>query len=138
MNDLYIARKISELPKEDGWYFVLVSSCIPDSAYFSKIQKAWNSQQSITHWLEKTTLENLLSENPQAVEKIFEAFIEDLKYDPYPTDIFPPVTKGQLKDIHLMLEENFNMPLDRLSAEIGRQLRKGLLDKFEPTQKQVQ
>jgi hypothetical protein len=69
-----------------------------------------------------------------ALQKIWELhlmnninkLLEELQHDPYPEDIFPPVNKKQLKEIHLMLKEKFNMPLDRLSAHIARELRKGL------------
>lgn len=48
--------------------------------------------------------------------------------DPYPTDIFPPITPDQWKAIHHMIEERFGFPIDRLSAEYGRRLRKPLID----------
>ena len=48
----------------------------------------------------------------------------------YPKDIFPELSKSQLKNIHEMLIKDFGFPLDRLSAHIGRLILQGLNKKL--------
>lgn len=55
--------------------------------------------------------------------------LTDLKENPYPEDVFLPVSKEELQSIHLMLQKEFNMPIDRLAGHIGRVLRKGIIKK---------
>lgn len=88
MNDLYIARKISELPKEPNTYYtfwlepgsqqiIILGADIydPETRQF----EVWDDESEKGRytqpdgWLQPTTLENLIAENPQAVDKIFEA-----------------------------------------------------------------
>jgi len=54
-------------------------------------------------------------------QKIIEE-IESL-HNPYPLDIFPELTRQQLFDINILLRNNFNFSLDRLSAELMRRAR---------------
>ena len=42
--------------------------------------------------------------------------------NPYPEDIFTPIDSATLKEIHELLQREMNMPLDRLSGEIGRRV----------------
>jgi len=55
--------------------------------------------------------------------------LTELKENPYPEDVFLPVSSEELKAIHLMLLDRFNMPIDRLTGHIGRVLRKPLIEK---------
>ncbi|MFH1230045.1 MAG: hypothetical protein V1709_00970 [Planctomycetota bacterium] len=43
-----------------------------------------------------------------------------LPKNPYPEDIFIPMTKEQLAEVHKLLQEKMGIPLDRLTGEIGR------------------
>jgi hypothetical protein len=61
--------------------------------------------------------------------------IEELKRDPYPEDIFLPVSSDDLKKIHELLMRELNMPIDRLSGHIGRLLRKPLREMAELIQR---
>ncbi len=47
--------------------------------------------------------------------------------NPYPEDVFTPISKEQLEQIDKVLNESFGFHLDRLSAHIGRQIRKGII-----------
>lgn len=67
-----------------------------------------------------------------------ESLRAELQYDPYPEDIFPPLSSEQLKEIHSLLIEKLNIPIDRLSAQIGRQLRKGLLNAINRLEEESQ
>lgn len=70
MNDLYIARKINELPKEPGWYHVQGEEVAYNmSRFVVGLGWGWNARTA-THWLQPTTLENLLSENPQVLSEL--------------------------------------------------------------------
>jgi len=42
--------------------------------------------------------------------------------NPYPEDIFTPIDSTTLKEIHELLEREMNMPLGRLTGEIGRRV----------------
>jgi len=60
------------------------------------------------------------------------SFLESLKENlPYPEDIFLPVSKRELSDIHDMLKQEFGMPLDRLTGHIGRLLRNPLSEQAQ-------
>lgn len=85
MNDIFISRSVSELQKpeehvtwvrDDGWEF---------QGFIDEADGNWwifpsypnNDEDDITfspceftHWLEPTTLESLLAEHPEVVEKI--------------------------------------------------------------------
>lgn len=63
-----------------------------------------------------------MEKNKEGVEEILNDFLQD----PYPEDIFLPIPQEQYLQIHEMLKEKFNMPIDRLAGHIGRQLRKPL------------
>lgn len=59
------------------------------------------------------------------LQKENEALRETLRrftHQAYPEDVFLPVSKEELAAIHQMLMDKFNMPLDRLSGHIGREI----------------
>jgi hypothetical protein len=50
---------------------------------------------------------------------------------PYPEDVFLPITQIELAVIHMMLQKEFDMPLDRLAGHIGRVLRTGISEQIK-------
>lgn len=70
---------------------------------------------------------------PDAVEEL----LNELTINPYPEDIFLPVSKEKLLAIHKMLQQDFDIPLDRLTGHIGRLLRKPLADKAQEIIRQL-
>lgn len=85
MNDLFIARKISELPKEPNTYYtfwlepgsqqiIILGADIydPETRQF----EVWDDESEKGRytqpdgWLEPTTLENLIAENPQVLSEL--------------------------------------------------------------------
>lgn len=76
-NEIFIARKIDELPRmeKQGHYIFIrkdgtsVTRSIwdPKELVVSEVAKWYKS------WLEKVTIEQLIAEHPEVVEKIFEA-----------------------------------------------------------------
>lgn len=56
------------------------------------------------------------------LEEIIEAVKEKLdeRANPYPEDIFVPLSKEDLKNIHELLESRLGIPLDRVTGHIGR------------------
>ena len=60
-----------------------------------------------------------------------ERILEILRYNPYPTDIFPQLSKTDLKRINNDMINGTGIPLDRLSAHIGRELRKGIIKEIK-------
>lgn len=85
MNDLYIARKISELPKEPNTYYtfwlepgsqqiIILGADIYDSE--TKQFEVWDDESEKGRyaqpdgWLQPTTLENLIAENPQVLSEL--------------------------------------------------------------------
>lgn len=61
-----------------------------------------------------------LSKEIDKRDKILDSLLEN----PYPTDIFPELSKDQLRLIHQVISAHLNIPLDRLTGHIGRLLRK--------------
>lgn len=84
--------------------------------------------KEIVEWFFKQTAATQPNKADE-VKGAIEIFLQDLQYDPYPEDIFLPISKEELSAIHKMLAREFNMPLDRLSGHIGRILRKPLREK---------
>jgi len=53
--------------------------------------------------------------------KKIEQIIKDIP-NPYPEDIFTPIDSATLRKIHELLQEKMDIPLDRVSGEIGRRV----------------
>lgn len=64
-------------------------------------------------------------EKDKRIEEL-EEFVKQFIPDPYPEDIFLPVSSDELKQIHALLQIKFKMPIDRLTGHIGRVLRNPL------------
>jgi hypothetical protein len=70
----YVQRSIDELPKESGWYIVLEDVfALPDVFHFM-VGKGWIAKELHNtdkdfNWLEPVTIEQILSEHPEEVEK---------------------------------------------------------------------
>jgi hypothetical protein len=71
---------------------------------------------------------NIKSADKDAEIERLKEFVMQFLQDPYPEDVFLPVSKQELTGIHEMLLKEFNMPLDRLTGHIGRLLRNPLMD----------
>lgn len=56
--------------------------------------------------------------------------IDEVK-NPYPEDIFLPVSKGEYTAIHNLLLKHFNIPLDRVSADLMRRARNTLKEELK-------
>lgn len=69
-NEIFIARRIDELPKVAATYRVFDSFGHGCNAYFDGSR--WN-EHDIHFWLDEVTIEQLIAEHPEVVEKIFEA-----------------------------------------------------------------
>jgi hypothetical protein len=69
-----------------------------------------------------------LSQRKEDIEMFEKILNED---EIYPKDIFPEITKKELEEIHNCLVLEFEFPLDRLSAHIGRVLLNGLKQKLK-------
>lgn len=67
--------------------------------------------------------------NEAEVNKLVECLKELSDAEPYPEDIFLPVSKELLQDIHKLLLKTYSIPLDRLTGQIGRVLYSGIKSK---------
>ena len=65
----------------------------------------------------------------QDYEKEILEMIKNLK-NPYPEDVFLPVSKEEYTAIHNLLLKKFNIPLDRVSADLMRIARKILKEEL--------
>lgn len=63
---------------------------------------------------------------------------EALDRDPYPEKIFIPLTDLELKNVDKVLKVELGFRLDRLSAQIGREILKGLRNSIASEAKQKQ
>lgn len=77
------------------------------------------------------SLSRLKRDEQEARIKELEEFIEQFLPNPYPEDIFTPLTAKQLQDIHYLILNTFKIPLDLVAAQIGRELRKPLTAKVK-------
>ena len=55
-------------------------------------------------------------------------FLNKIIEEPYPEDVFLPISSEELGKIHQTLLIQYSMPLDRLTGHIGRLLRKPLAE----------
>ena len=69
---------------------------------------------------------HLLAEKEARIKELEEGLRGMADRQPYPEDIWLPVSSDELKRVHDMLQKEFNMPLDRLSGHIGRILYNGV------------
>lgn len=60
------------------------------------------------------------------MDNVVKEFLQELAYDPYPTDIFPEVSNSQIHQLHEFCMKEFGFPIDRFSAHVARTLRKPL------------
>jgi hypothetical protein len=72
----------------------------------------------------------LISELNKEIEKRDE-ILNSLSVNPYPTDIFPELSKEQLRLIHQVISAHLDIPIDRLTGHIGRLLRKPYQEDIE-------
>jgi len=63
--------------------------------------------------------------------------LDDILVNPYPIDIFGELTSEELKNIHELLKIELNIPLDKLSAHIGREFRKPYQQEIERLKKNL-
>lgn len=108
MNDIFISRSVSELPNIAAqWYF-----CYNENNDFAKQfyynGDYWMEQTRFaTHWLEPTTIESLIAEHPEVVEKIFE----------------------DVRDIDMMLDQPEGYSIKQIRAKVA-ELYKKLMPKI--------
>jgi hypothetical protein len=72
----YVQRSIDELPKESGEYIFYLKATKKYILGEFEVESEFNSifkDLGYDHWLEPVTIEQILSEHPEVVEKIFEA-----------------------------------------------------------------
>ena len=55
--------------------------------------------------------------------------LEEFTIQPYPKNIFLPITQKDLAKIHALLKKEMNMPWDRLTGYRGRELRNPIIEK---------
>lgn len=67
----------------------------------------------------------------KTTSEIIKVFIDMLPKNPYPKDIWIPMTKEQLAEVHKLLQEKMGIPLDRLTGEIGRRTWNSLIEEIE-------
>ena len=60
--------------------------------------------------------------------------IED---NPYPQDIFIPLTNAQWRRLNKLIKKELGFPLDKLSGEIGRKLYDGLKHRYTEIRKEL-
>lgn len=73
----------------------------------------------------------------QKQNELMKGTLYSIIHNAYPTDLFPPITTEQWKEIHQCIHNRLGIPIDRLSAEYGRLLRKPLIEEAEECLKRI-
>ena len=95
-----------------------------------------NTKEAI-NWLSHSSVINSDKANAtikllQHGEKIEENLIQFLKKEnPYPKDIFLPISKEDFNKINNWLKKELGYPIDRLSGNLGRNIYKSIIEKIK-------
>lgn len=105
-------------------YCFICRSCLEEikDDYKERITELEEVSEKLDDECDELLCENKLIE---LENQRFREVLEKLKKNPYPDDIFLPLTQKQISDVHKKCVE-LGFPIDRLSAHIGRRIRFGI------------
>lgn len=110
--------------RQDEGAFAICAPCFKKNTLYDVIPKLQKRVEQLEAALEKQNKEmgdyaTLANANAR-IEELEAALKEIAAVSPYPTDVFPSVSKAELRTIATYCRQRMGFPIDRLAAHIGR------------------